>query len=408
MGAGKLTWTIGKIIAEHPETRDIFVRNGFPALADDGVLANLGPVLTLKTALKSKTINEAVFLRLLEAKIVEKRIYQGMEATVIQQEGRLNILTLIPCPLKVPLQEELTRFFDALKEQTGMTLNYSIDISANKHLDGGEYSKYFTVAEELPDVILTTGFDFLYKTFIDRFITTGVFLPAACQQVNSRLAAAKLTEADSPFTVIAVNTLVMVVDKKRLGKLPLPRTWRDLLDPLYEKQVVIRGQGDIFCDVVQLNYYKDYGDEGIKGLAKAVRYGLHPAQMVKELASSRLDVPPIHIMPRFFAETIVNRKQIEIIWPEDGALTYPISLLVKADKREELKPVVDFLIGAEVARIFDEAWFPALHPTAGGKLPADATFKWVGWDYVKQKDMEVLTGELNERFLQAFQPGGHL
>lgn len=402
----KPDWTIGRIIAEYPETRAIFISNGFPVLADDDVLNELGPVLKLKTALLSKHLNIEAFIRLLEEKIDEGRRLRDLGGTIPGAASQLNMLTFVPCPLKVPLQGEIRHLLNRLRQETGLELDYSIDISANKQANYEEYSKYFENPEELPDIILTTGYDFFHKQFVDRFVKTGVFARLSRPAVNPRLAEAGIADPGGCFNVIAVNILVMVVDMKRLGKLPVPKTWNDLLDPIYEKQVVIRGHGDVFCDVVQLNYYKDAGDAGINGLARAVRYGLHPAQMVKELGSGRADVPPIHVMPRFFAETISNRRNIAVIWPEDGALAYPISLLVKAAKLDELKAVVDYLTGPEVARICDDAHFPALHPQGGRNLPAGAGFKWPGWDYIRNSDMEVLQEELNRKFLQALGRGG--
>jgi ABC-type Fe3+ transport system substrate-binding protein len=403
---GRFDLSIGQIIDAYPETREVFINNGFPILTDDAILKQLGPVLKLKTALKSKNLNAQVFVRLLEERVAETSRYRELEATVLNSAGQMNMLTFLPCPLKVPLQRELQVLLECLRREKGLSLNYSIDTSANKQMNYEDYIKYFEDPDEVPDVILTTGYDFFYKKFIERFIKTGIFARTSGQVVNSHLAQAGIIDPEGSFTVIAVNVLVMVVDTKRLGNLPLPKTWSDLLNPIYEQQVVMRGHGDIFCDIVQMNYYKEYGGQGIAGLAKAVRYGLHPAQMVKELISSRTDVPPIHIMPRFFAETITDRRNIAVIWPEDGALAYPVSLLVKAAKMNELKELVDYLTGVHVAQICADALFPATHPEVEQNLPPDAKFKWLGWDYVKSCDIEVLVEEVNRQFIQAHGEGG--
>ena len=208
-------------------------------------------------------------------------------------------------------------------------------------------------------------------------------------------------DPDGQFTVIAVNALVMVVDKKRLGNLPVPQTWRDLLNPLYEKQVVIRGQGDTFCDIVHLNSIRIMAMQELLDLRRRFAMDFTRLRWSRSLAASANDVPPIHVMPRFFAETISDRENIESIWPKDGVLAYPISLLVKDAKIEKLRGIVDFFTGADVARIFDDALFPALHLDAGQHLSPDAKFKWLGWDYVRNCDIEVLTEELNCKFLQA-------
>lgn len=408
MAFNMLDWTIRQILERYPETKPVFINNGFPIFADDGILQELGSLLKLKTALKSKDLNADVFITLLQDKIDETGRYRSLEAHHTGgSNGRLNLLTLLPCPLKIPLQSELAFILDELQRQQGREFNYSIDISANKHMNYADYLKYFEDPDELPDVILTTGYDIFHQNFIERFVKGGVFANLSKRTLNPRLAEAGITDPEGFFTVIAVNTLVMVVDKKRLGDLEMPKVWSDILKPSYQKQVVMRGHGDIFCDVLQLNFYKDFGDAGLTALAGAVKYGLHPAQMVKELSSNRSDIPPVHIMPRFFAETLRSRKNIEIIWPEDGAMAYPVSLLIKAEKLPEMQQLADYLTGQEFARICDEAFFPAAY-SDGSRLPVTAKFKWTGWEFIKNCNIEKLIEQLNDKFLAAHRAGGVL
>lgn len=406
MALRELDLTIGQIIAQYPETRMVFVNNGFPLFADDRVIEELGPILKLKTALRSKGINDRLFVRLLQDKIAETDRCRKLEAGQDQLSGRLNLLTLLPCPLKVPLQSELKFILDQLQQERGIPLNYSIDISANKRINYADYLKYFEDPDELPDILLTTGYDIFHQNFMERFVKAGVFASLPRRAVNPRLAEAGIVDPDGFFTVIAVNTLVMTVDKKRLGKLALPRVWSDLLKPEYENQVVMRGHGNIFCDVLQLNFYKDYGDSGLSGLARAVKYGLHPAEMVKALSGNQEAIPPIHIMPRFFAETLRGRSNIEIIWPEDGAMAYPVSLLIKSGKLAELQQLADYLTGPAFAALCDEAFFPAVYSPGSKNLPAAAKFKWTGWNYIKSCNIEYLIDELNEKFITAQREGG--
>jgi len=392
--------TISQILEMYPETREVFITNGFPQFADKEIQRDLGTVLKLKTALKSKKLNADVFIKLLEEKIHEVRQYSKLSSSVVTNGKCLNLLALLPCPLKVPLQGELQLVLNHLRCEKGVDLHYNIDTSANKYIRYEEYIPYFEDPDEIPDIILTTGYEFLHDKFVERFVQTGIFLQATGQQVNPRFLSAQLLDPQCHFFVLAVNALVMVIEKKRLGSLPVPRTWGDLLNPVFENQVVMRGHGDTYCDALQLYYYKDYGNDGIKGLARAVRYGLHPSQMVKELSSPNNGLPPIYIMPRFFAETLNGRKDIEVIWPSDGAIVYPVSLLVKASKAVELKELVDYLTGPQAARIFDEAFFPSSHLQGGRSLPVNASFKWVGWDYIRSCGIERLQQELNDRFLE--------
>jgi hypothetical protein len=55
-----------------------------------------------------------------------------------------------------------------------------------------------------------------------------------------------------------------------------------------------------------------------------------------------------------------------------------------------------------VAGICAGAAFPAVHPDVDNRLPENASFKWIGWDYVKNHDMKALVAENNAAFLRAF------
>ena len=394
--------TVGQIMAAYPETREVFVNNGFAVFADDAAVKQLGAVLKLKTVLKSRPINAELFRKLLEEKIADNRAYQSLQTTGVESGTGLNMISLLPCPLKIPLERQLKSFLAHLPAENGLTVNYCSEAYSNNHLNFADYLQHFDEPDELPDVIMTAGFNFFYKKFRERFIERGIFAAVMNRPVNPRLAAAGLIDPDGHFTVIAANALVMVVDQTRLGSLPAPRTWGDLLNPEYENKVVIRGQEGYFCDAVQLNFFKDYGEEGIASLARSVKYGLHPAQMVKELSSGPKDGPPIYIMPYFFAKTIKDDRNIAVVLPQDGILVYPVSVLIKAAKMQQLKELAAYLTGPDIARICSDAYFPAVHPAAAADLAAAAKFKWLGWDFIRQHDMENLIEEVNNRFVKAY------
>ncbi|WP_371381373.1 ABC transporter substrate-binding protein [Sporomusa aerivorans] len=393
--------TICQIISNYPETRDVFVHNGFPQFADDAVLQQLGPILKLKTALKSKNISLAAFVRLLEEKIEDTGLYHRLAAmSGLENSKRLNMVALLPCPLKIPLQTELNRFVEGLRQSREVRLEYCAEAFSTNMVNYDEYIKYFEDPDEVPDILITAGYSFFNPLFMSRFVHTGIFARIGYGNVDYRLEQAGLIDRESHFAVIAANVLVMVVDVNRLGDLPVPGNWKDLLQPIYEKQVVIRGHNGEFCDIVQLNFYKEYGEAGLAALAQAVRYGLHPAQMVKELKSSRRDVPSIHVMPYFFANTLTDQPNIRIIWPNDGALAFPVSVLVKTEKMELYKEMAEFLTGPHIARVCGEAFFPSVHPAGMAGFPDNARFKWLGWDFIREHDMEQLVEQVNALFVE--------
>ena len=125
--------------------------------------------------------------------------------------------------------------------------------------------------------------------------------------------------------------------------------------------------------------------------------------MVKSLGNGRPEGPAISVMPLFFANSMGVREGVSVVWPEDGALVSPVTMLVKAEKQEELRDLITFLSGTEVADICAGASFPTPHPGVDNKLPQEATFKWIGWEYVKNHDLKALIHSTNSTFLRAFQ-----
>ncbi|SDF69282.1 DUF1858 domain-containing protein [Sporomusa acidovorans] len=152
-----LDLTISQILEMYPETREVFIMNGFPQFADKDIQRDLGSVLKLKTALNSKNLNLEAFVKLLEGKIHEVRQYSRLSSNIKANGQCLNLLALLPCPLKVPLQGELQLMLNHLHNEKGLDLHYNIDTSANKYIHYEDYIPYFAEPDEIPDLIITTG-----------------------------------------------------------------------------------------------------------------------------------------------------------------------------------------------------------------------------------------------------------
>lgn len=122
--------------------------------------------------------------------------------------------------------------------------------------------------------------------------------------------------------------------------------------------------------------------------------------MAKMAGSGSQDSPTISIMPYFYTKMIKNKENVEVIWPLDGAIISPVTMLVKADKAEQLKQVTEFFTGPEVGRISAAASFPTMHPDVDNNIPESAVFNWIGWDVIKQNDLGNLVKVLNSEFMK--------
>ncbi|RCX21067.1 ABC-type Fe3+ transport system substrate-binding protein [Anaerobacterium chartisolvens] len=393
---------IDRILREYPEAIQVFISNGFEDFADSDLISRLGPFLKLKTALKARGINIDLFLQLIEEKLSETR---GLNMSAVHDlkpgQKAPNLLALLPCPLKIPLQEEFSSFICSSYRQG--ELEYLIEGNANNQLSYYTYVEQFEDIDDVPDIVISPGINsFFYKGFVEKFIDKGYFADAAEYMPGEMLKRAGVKDPGGNYTMICMNLLVMVADLDQMGDLPLPKSWGDLLHPQYEKKVVIRGQKEFFCETTLLTIFKDYGLEGVEKLGRSVKAGWHPAQMAKMAGSGNVNAPAISVMPYFFTKTIKNKGNVKVIWPWDGAIISPVSMLVKASKMEQLKNAWSFFTGTAAAKICAGAFFPSLHPEVDNKIPEEASFNWLGWEFIKSRDIGAILNELNQCFLKAY------
>jgi len=399
--------TIAEIVSSFPETAAVFAAHGLEKFTDSEVLRVLGPFLTLKTALRDRGVNVGLFLQLLEERIQEFGALQEKTlANLKEGQGSLSLLALLPCGLKVPFGKALENFMTPLQAASPKPIRYIVEGNLNQELSYYPYVNQLETLDELPDLILTADINsFYYKTFRDRFITPGHFIDVTDYPANSCFGDVQIQDPQHNYTMLTVNPLVIVADKQRCADRPLPRRWADILDPCWKRSITMRGDGSFFCHAILLPMYKNLGAEGVTALGKNVFNGWHPAQMVKEAGNGREEGAALYLMPHFFAQKIPHKDKIEIIWPDDGAVVSPVTLLVKKERAEELKPITDFLTGRELATMFAGAYFPAVHPDVDNRVPDGKTFSWLGWDFCRENDIEAVNGTIDELFLPGWREG---
>lgn len=308
----------------------------------------------------------------------------------------LDLLALLPCPLKVPIEMEFKNHF----QNENTILKYLIEGNANNQLSYNTQVENYTDIESIPNITITSGINNFYsKSFRKNFIEKGYFYDAANYRANSVFSNIDLKDPEGNYTIIASNVLVMVADINAIGDIEPPKKWGDLLKPEFEKKVAIRGTNNSFCETTLLTIFKEYGYEGIKKFGRSVKYGWHPSQMVKMAGSGRVEAPVISVMPYFFTKTIPNKENIKIIWPEDGAIVSPVTMLVKKSCKEKQQKIIDFFTSAKLGEICAGAFLPSLHPEVSNKIPAGVPFNWIGWDFISERDIGALIKKLNTIFI---------
>lgn len=233
--------------------------------------------------------------------------------------------------------------------------------------------------------MVSVGLDNLFKKeFIETFVIPGYFTAAQSGPVSRNFDG--IPDPRKAYSIYGIFPYVMMVDRHKLGSLPVPGRWSDLLDPVYRNNIIIGGPDGV-NELLLLDLYRELGETAIKQLAANVKDTWHAAQMAKTAGTGSVKGAAIYVLPWFFAKTCPHTRAVSIIWPEDGALANPMYFLVKKSRAADLRPLVDFVRGTEFGARMAETYFPSLHPETDNHLPEKAKFKWLGWDFVYAQDI---------------------
>ncbi len=381
--------TIKEIIDNHPETRDIFVSNGFEHFKDDAKLNTLGKFLKLETALKNKKYDVGTFVALLDEKVNSNEAAADVTLKKAKTEGAVSMKGLLPCPVRLPILEKI----DAYAESEGVSVTYKLEAaSVGADWMNAEIRNADSVAS-LSDIYLSAGFElFFSKKFRDKLDADGSFRNLVETGINKRFADLKLEDPRGLLSIVALVPAVFMLNLEEQGDMPEPKTWADLLRPEYENKVALPvGDFDLF-NAILLSIYKEHGMEGVKKLGKCLIKSMHPAEMVKNAGKKVADKPYITIMPYFFTKMLAGLKTVKVLFPEDGAIVSPVFMLAR--DKEGVRPLAQAVAGKEVGEILTQkGLFPSTHPDVNNVLPDYAPFKWIGWDFIENNDIDQVIEE---------------
>ena len=375
-------YTLFDITERWPQTLEILTSHGFPQLGNPAMRETFGREVTLRQALALKQIDEGAFLALLDD-VVEGEPEAAVAADTLRVAG------LLPCPVRIPLQEAFDEFLAAYRQETGVAVEHDLQAASvgaswlDEHICGVEDPR------ELPDLFVSAGFEMFFDPkgigrFRDEF-----FDGLPYDRFNAAFDGVDLADPDRRYSIISVVPTVFLVNTRELGDLPMPRTWEDLFEPRFEQRISLPvGDFDLFSAML-LDIHRRFGDEGLEKLAAGFQMAQHPAQMVK--AGSGPQPPIVTIMPYFFTRMARIGGLMKAVWPEDGAIVSPIFLLAKKEKREKLQPLIDFFGSAPLGELLaHKGLFPSTHPDVDNQLEEGARFLWLGWDYIRSNDISAL------------------
>lgn len=382
--------TLQQIIHEWPETKGVFAANDLQELTEPTYLQQVGRFMKLETALKRKGFAVETFEKLLHEKIIAatQRIDVTEPEVGSVGDADIDIAGLLPCPVRVPLLEAIDSFVSDYKANSGLNVSTRFRAASG----GAEWIEEEIHAakteSDLPDIFISAGFDtFFDPEGIGRYSAQGAFHSVDYPTTNTDFSGLDMVDQRGHYSIVAVVPAVFMVDLRQLGTTELPRTWEALLQPEFERKVALPvGDFDLF-NAMLLTLHKELGIAGIERLGRSMLESMHPAQMGKGQTAAAQQAT-VTIMPYFFTRMAQNIPGIEIVWPEDGAIISPIFMLTRSAQYSKSAPLADFLAGAEVGTIMaQQGLFPSLNPQVENILPANASWKWLGWDYIYSCDI---------------------
>ncbi len=402
--------TLFEIVEKYPETISVFASNGFQQMEDKEKREKFAKTINLKTALMLKQLDIKSFTNLLIEAIESKN--NTVDETLVSQntedsDKALNIVGLLPCPVRIPLLEEFNKFIKEFEAEKKIKIKHELK-AASMGLDWVEKNiKDIDDASKLPDLFISAGFDMFFdEKTIGKFKRQNVFEDTTkLEKFNSLFDGINLKDPKKHYAMIGIVPAVFLINTKELGDLPLPKTWKDILKPEFEKRVSLPvGDFDLFNGIL-LNIHKKYGDEGVRKLGRSLLESLHPSQMVK--SERRKNVPIITIMPYFFTRMVKAGGPMTAVWPEDGAIVSPIFMLSKKEKINLLQPVVDFFASETVGKVLSHSGlFPSVHPNIDNRIPKENKLMWLGWNYIYENNIAELIHHCEKIFESSISEGG--
>jgi len=314
----------------------------------------------------------------------------------IIDKSEYDVLGLLPCPIKVPVEIGFHEMISSLGNKCDF--KYLVEGNANYEVMWMDESSDIPSKDDLPKIIISSGVNSFYrKDFRTKAIDEKYFKKV--KDTQEELIKNDLIDLESNYYIMALNYLVMVVDLSKLNGRNIPQSWEELLNSEFKKEVAIRGKKGRYCETTLFSIYKDFGMDGIKKISELVGSGGHPAEMVKNIGKGIKDSPTISVIPYFYAKLLKNNKNAKVIWPEDGAIISPVTLLVQSDSSKNLESVVNYFLSEEVKSICKNASVP--HPIDYLKYLKENNYKlnWLGWDFIKNNNINELFLELNLYFI---------
>ncbi len=387
------TNTLQNVLDTHPQLIDVFEIKGFKGLDNKLIMNQIGG-LSLETLCNNKSLNVEIFVSMLNEHVNEKQTDVTLMTNTKKDNG-IDVIGLLPCPVRIPLLEQ---FADLSNLEN---INHDLK-AASEGLDWLKEDVSNAHDEsDLADIYISAGFDLFFeddlmKKFKDQKVFEDFYKDIEYNtDFNNELVSLKDPSGD--YSMLGVVPAVFLVNTLVLGDRPMPKTWSDLFNPIYEGSISLPVSDFDLFNAILIHLYKEFGEDAAFKLGKSLVKSMHPAEMVKSDRRSRVK-PAISIMPYFFTKMALPGSVMEAVWPEDGAIISPIFMLTKKSKKKELMEIGDMFMSEKTGEILShKGLFPSIHPAVNNNLNGKK-FKWIGWDYINGNDIGAILKECMNKF----------
>ncbi|MGI6497412.1 MAG: ABC transporter substrate-binding protein [Oscillospiraceae bacterium] len=284
-------------------------------------------------------------------------------------------------PNALTVQHALGRLDTLSRQNTGNPLRWSVSVSGNgpdvlrpERFPGGKR----------PPLCAVMGLSHLLNpSFQTLFLngTESTSLPT--NHLGPKMAGA--LDPKGKITLYSISPFLLLADRNRLGKLPLPRRWADLMDPMYRGQIVTTGKRTP-DSIPYFYFYQLFGKAGMDAFGKNVKGGTSPARMAMEAGSSA-SMGGLFVLPWFFAKCCPRRESTQIIWPSEGAFAYPLLLLAQKELPPSAQLAANYFMGETFGRESGRMCLPTIHQSSERFLPKDKQICFFDWSSLRTMDL---------------------
>jgi ABC-type Fe3+ transport system substrate-binding protein len=153
-----------------------------------------------------------------------------------------------------------------------------------------------------------------------------------------------------------------------------------------------------------LSILQEFGVSGLLAFASNVHHLQHNVRTTTLFGTNSRNAATIAILPWLHADMCPRRDVTRVVWPEDGALAMPIGYLTKPERQARVAPLIDYVRGPDVARLLGRNCYPAARADVPNPMPVNASFKWLGWEYVYSHELAEESSRAARLFFSALNP----